>query len=73
MIVHQVIHQKLAEGSMGKDLEALLERAKRVKMSDEEVQEQRRSFAFGNAGFENPDITFQMIEEADEARKLTAA
>ena len=58
---------------MGKDLMELLERAKRVKMTEIDVQEQRRSFAFGNAGFENPDITFRMIEEADEARKVAAA
>ena len=58
---------------MVKELEVLLEMAKRVKMTDKDVQAQRRSFAFGNAGFENPDITFKMIEEADEARKATAA
>lgn len=58
---------------MGRDLEVLLEKAKRVKMSEKEVQEQRRSFAYGNAGFENPDITFKMIEEADEARKIATA
>ena len=58
---------------MGHELEVLLEKARRVKMTDTQVQAQRRSFAYGNAGFENPDITRQMIDELDEARKSTAA
>jgi hypothetical protein len=55
------------------ELETLLRRARTVKMTDNEVQAQRRSFAYGNAGFENPDITRQMIDEEDEARKAAAA
>lgn len=49
-------------------LEYLLEQARKIRMSDEEQAEQRRSFAFGNAAFENNLITREMIE--DEDRKL---
>lgn len=55
--------------TMGKELERLLELARSVEMTDSQVREQRRSFAFGNAGFENPVITRKMIDEADEALK----
>jgi len=51
-------------------LNYLLEQARKVKMSDEEAAEQRRSFAYGNAAFENADITKEMIEAED--RKLHA-
>lgn len=49
-------------------LATLLEKAKRVTMTTDEVVEQRRSFAYGNSAFENPKITKKMIEE--EAKKL---
>jgi hypothetical protein len=48
------------------DLEQLLRKARRVEMSDEEKTEQRRSFAYGNSAFENPNITREMIREQDE-------
>jgi hypothetical protein len=50
------------------ELEYLLERAKKVTMTNDEVAEQRRSFAYGNSSFENPKITREIVEE--EARKL---
>lgn len=46
----------------------LLEKAKNVSMTTDQVVEQRRSFAYGNSAFENPNITKRMIEE--EAEKL---
>lgn len=52
-------------------LEVLLERARRRPMDQKERVAQRRSFAFGNAAFENPRITRQMIE--DEERKMNLA
>jgi len=58
---------------MRRELALLLEKARRVVMTEGEIQAQRRSFAFGNAGFENPVITRQMIDEEDEARKSAAA
>lgn len=53
---------------MGRDLEKLIEQARKVKMSTEQITAQRRSFAYGNAGFENPRITRSMVDEEDEAR-----
>lgn len=50
------------------DLEYLLEKAKSVKMTIDQTTEQRRSFAYGNSAFENPDITRDMIDE--EAKRL---
>ena len=41
-------------------------------MSEGDIKEQRRSFAYGNAGFENPDITRKMIDEQDDARTAAA-
>lgn len=49
-------------------LNRLIERARSVKMTDDEVSEQRKSFAYGNTAFENPRITREMVDE--EARKL---
>ena len=53
---------------MSQSLEQLLEAARRVQMSQEQQEEQRRSFAFGNTAFENPRITRAMVDE--EAEKL---
>lgn len=46
----------------------LIEEAKKVSMTKDQVAEQRRSFAYGNSAFENPMITKEMIRE--EAEKL---
>lgn len=51
-----------------KDLAYLIEKAKKIEMSPQQVVEQRRSFAYGNTAFENPSITRLMVDE--EARKL---
>jgi hypothetical protein len=53
---------------MTKNLEELLEAARRVRMTPVEQEEQRRSFAYGNTAIENPRITREMIDE--EAEKL---
>ncbi len=50
------------------DLDYLIERAKKITMTPEQVTEQRRSFAYGNTAFENPTITREMVDE--EARKI---
>ena len=47
-----------------RELEYLIERARTVTMTAEQEAAQRRSFAYGNAAFENPRITKKMIEEA---------
>ena len=51
---------------MTNHLEKLLKLAKRVEMSSEEMEVQRRSFAFGNANIENARVTKKMVaEQAD--------
>jgi len=50
-------------------LNALIERARSVKMTAEEREEQRRSFAYGNTKIENDLITREMVNEQAEALK----
>lgn len=45
------------------DLNELLDRAKTVTMTDEEKEEQRRDFAYGNTRLSNPAITREMVDE----------
>ncbi len=47
----------------------MIELARAVKMTEEQWEEQRRSFAFGNVAFENPNITRAMIDEAADRLK----
>lgn len=54
---------------MGKDkteaaLIELLNRVKNHKMTPEEQEAQRRSFAFGNANISNPDVTRELVDKA---------
>ena len=49
---------------MTEKLEFLLEKAKKIQMSEAEQEEQRRSFAYGNTKIENDLITREMIDEA---------
>jgi hypothetical protein len=49
-----------------KELDDLLARVRNAPpMTDEELAAQRRSFAYGNASFENPDITRAMVYRED--------
>jgi hypothetical protein len=50
-------------------LNALIERARSIKMTAEEREEQRRSFAYGNTKIENDLITREMVNEQAEALK----
>jgi hypothetical protein len=45
------------------EITILLERAKRITMSPGEREQQRRSFAYGNANIENEAVTKDVIEE----------
>jgi hypothetical protein len=62
---------------MTKALKELIEAAKNGKPTPEQREQQRRSFAYGNAAFENELITGEMIDreaeklsrEGDDARK----
>lgn len=50
-------------------LDALLDEARSEEMTAEEMERQRRSFAYGNSKFENERISRQSIET--EAERLT--
>jgi hypothetical protein len=46
------------------DLNRMLAIAKRVEMTRQEQEQQRRSFAYGNTKIENRNITREAIEKA---------
>ena len=57
-------------------LDRLIEAARKIEMSDAEREEQRRSFAFGNANIENPRVTRELVDRvadrmAREQREAT--
>jgi len=52
---------------MPKHLDKLVEAAKRVKLSRRDQEEQRRSFAFGNANIENQRVTRETVDREAEA------
>jgi hypothetical protein len=54
---------------MTDDLKGLIEAAKKARLSPAQREQQRRSFAYGNAAFENELITREMIDR--EAEKLS--
>jgi hypothetical protein len=45
------------------EITVLIERAKRITMSPGEREQQRRSFAYGNANIENEAVTKDVIDE----------
>ena len=49
-----------------RDFTNLLERAKGIKMSTGDREQQRRSFAYGNANIENEAVTREVIDEVAE-------
>jgi hypothetical protein len=53
---------------MTKELQELVERARQIEMTPDQVAAQRQSFAYGNTHIENDRITREMVAEAD--RKL---
>lgn len=57
----------MREDRMSEDLEKLLEAAKYRPLTPNEQEEQRRSFAYGNANIENSRVTRQTVDrEADK-------
>ena len=54
---------------MSKDLTQLLEAARSVPFSEAQREEQRRSFAYGNAKIENPLVTRKTVDEQAEKLK----
>lgn len=51
---------------MTPQFEALIEAAKKVELTPEQREKQRRSFAFGNTSYENDDITREMVDRQAE-------
>ena len=55
---------------MTEKLKDLLDKARKVVLSPEKKEEQRRSFAYGNTNIENPRITREMVDqEAEQFRR----
>ena len=53
---------------MTEELQELVERARKIEMTPDQITAQRQSFAYGNTHIENDRITREMVAEAD--RKL---
>jgi len=54
------------EIKMADALEALIAKAQKIRMTDDQAREQRLSFVYGNTHIENTRITREMVEEADK-------
>jgi hypothetical protein len=54
---------------MSPELAELIERARKVEMTDEDREHQRISFAYGNTKFENDNITWDTVRKAAEELK----
>jgi len=53
------------EVSVTKELQELVERARKIEMTADQLGEQRRSFAYGNTHIENERITKEMVAALD--------
>lgn len=47
----------------------LVEKAKKIVMTPEQKEAQRRDFAYGNVALHNPEVTREMVDKAAEAMK----
>ena len=50
-----------------RDFDVLLEKAKRIQMTPDQREQQRRSFAYGNANIENPSVTREIVDKAAQS------
>lgn len=50
---------------MTKELEELIDRTRKIEMTENQLREQRRSFAYGNTHIENERITREMVAELE--------
>lgn len=55
---------------MSRQADRLLKKARQIEMSSAQKEEQRRSFAYGNANIENEAVTRETVDQA--AAKLQA-
>lgn len=51
---------------MTRELEELIEKARKIEMTPEQARMQRRSFVYGNTHIENDRITREMVAIVDE-------
>jgi hypothetical protein len=51
---------------MSEQLRVLIEEARNVEVSPEDLEQQRRSFAYGNANIENDHVTPEVVDRAVE-------
>ena len=51
---------------MSEELDELIEMAGTIRMTPEQAERQRRSFAYGNVKIENDSIPWEMIHRAAE-------
>jgi hypothetical protein len=51
---------------MDKALKELIERSRKIEMTQEQEGQQRRSFAYGNTHIENSRITRELIADLDK-------
>jgi len=54
------------EGHMTEKLQRLIEQAKKIKMTPEQREAQRRSFVYGNTKLENDCITKQLVNKVGD-------
>jgi hypothetical protein len=57
---------------MSNHLQMLIEVARTRSISADELQAQRRSFAYGNTKIENDRVTREMVDQQDELLKQEA-
>lgn len=60
---------KAVSSTMPAELRKLLDAAQAVPMSNHDKEEQRRSFAYGNAKIENDRVTKEMVGREAKALK----
>lgn len=51
---------------MSEELDELIEMARAIRMTPEQAERQRRSFAYGNVKIENDSIPWDRIDRASE-------
>ena len=57
---------------MSNELQRLIELARNSRMTAEQKEEQRQSFAYGNAAFENDRITRETVSRASDNLRAAA-
>jgi hypothetical protein len=68
-VIHNVIPEVRRGAAMSEELNKLIEMARKVEMSEDDKQQQRISFAYGNTRIENDDITWDTVRKAAEDLK----